>query len=149
MQPTGSQDHSFLRNEMSSLSTHDDQVWGLDINRDGTRLATSSRDGTAKIWDLYNHQELLELKGDAGIADHLSFSPMRVEERHDGGQKPIPNSASSARQSLQTHSARLLTVLSAYAGRLQPGLPPEPAVPRLPAAAAPGGRTQPERAAPG
>jgi WD40 repeat protein len=34
-----------------TLSGHTQKVWGVVFNREGTRIATSSSDGTVKIWD--------------------------------------------------------------------------------------------------
>jgi Tol biopolymer transport system component len=62
-------------NAQSTLSAHDDPVWALDTSPDGTLLGTGGNDGTVKIWDLTNLQELLVITADAGIRGELSFSP--------------------------------------------------------------------------
>jgi WD40 repeat protein len=42
------------------LVGHLDQVRGLCFSPDGRRLASCSRDGTVRIWDLGTYQELLK-----------------------------------------------------------------------------------------
>ena len=45
----------------TTLRGHDGGLWALALSRDGTRLATVSVDGTAKVWDLATNQLLLTL----------------------------------------------------------------------------------------
>ena len=42
---------------------------------DGTRLATGSGDGTAKVWEAAGGRELLTLKGHTGTVYAVSWSP--------------------------------------------------------------------------
>ena len=51
-----------------------DGVSGLDFSPDGKRLATSSWDGTAKVWDVETGQELLSLVGHDGAVNDIVFS---------------------------------------------------------------------------
>jgi WD40 repeat protein len=44
------------------------------FNRDGTRLATVSTDGTVKLWDATTGQEVLSLRGHSGGVVSLAFS---------------------------------------------------------------------------
>jgi WD40 repeat protein len=41
------------------LSGHTDTVYGLAYSSDGTRLATASRDATARVWDAATGKQLL------------------------------------------------------------------------------------------
>ena len=43
------------------------RVWRVVFSPDGTRLATGSADGTAKVWDITTGDELLTLRGQAGV----------------------------------------------------------------------------------
>jgi WD40 repeat protein/transcriptional regulator with XRE-family HTH domain len=52
---------SRLRN---TLRGHDGGLWALTLSDDGTRLATVSMDGTAKVWDLATNQVLMTLPTD-------------------------------------------------------------------------------------
>ena len=45
----------------TTLHGHDGGLWALAVSGDGTRLATVSMDGTAKVWDLATNQVLLTL----------------------------------------------------------------------------------------
>jgi WD40 repeat protein/transcriptional regulator with XRE-family HTH domain len=59
-----------------TLRGHTDVVWSAVFSPDGTRVATASADGTAKIWDATTGEDLLTLKGsDYGIVWDAVFSP--------------------------------------------------------------------------
>ena len=49
-------------------------VWTVEFSPDGTQLATSGADGTARLWDTLGKQ-LAELKGHQGIVWAVVFSP--------------------------------------------------------------------------
>jgi WD40 repeat protein/transcriptional regulator with XRE-family HTH domain len=44
---------------LSTLRGHTAGIWGLAVNRDGSRLATVSQDGTVKVWDAATGQVLV------------------------------------------------------------------------------------------
>jgi len=46
---------------LATLRGHDNGVWSLALSPDGTRLATVSMDGTAKVWDLATNQVVMTL----------------------------------------------------------------------------------------
>src|SRR5262249_25642569 len=50
-------------------------VTGVAFSPDGLRLATASRDETARLWDARTGQELLTLKGHTAQVRSVSFSP--------------------------------------------------------------------------
>jgi hypothetical protein len=57
---------------------------------DGTRLATASLDGTAKIWDAADGRELRTLKGHSGVLTSVCWSPNGTRlatGSHDGTAK--------------------------------------------------------------
>jgi WD40 repeat protein/transcriptional regulator with XRE-family HTH domain len=58
-----------------ALSGHTDAVWSAVFNSDGTRIATASSDGTARIWDAFTGKELLAVDPAAGILWAAAFSP--------------------------------------------------------------------------
>ncbi len=59
---------------MHAFPAHKDTIYAIAFNRDGTQLATASRDRTAKLWD-------------AG-----TFDPLRRLDRHTGGHGYSVNS---------------------------------------------------------
>ena len=50
-------------------------VFGVAFSPDGTRLATASRDQTAKVWDASSGRELLTLAGHTSWVVGVAFSP--------------------------------------------------------------------------
>ncbi len=57
------------------LSGHTDTVRNLAWSPDGTRIATASRDGTARIWDAATGSPLRELTGHLGMVEMVAWSP--------------------------------------------------------------------------
>ena len=53
---------------------HVDVVLSVAFSPDGKRLATTSRDNTAKLWDAITGKELLTLRGHEGNVRHVAFS---------------------------------------------------------------------------
>lgn len=50
-------------------------VRGLAFSPDGRTLASASRDGTVKLWDLATGQEIGSLRGHLGVVATVAFSP--------------------------------------------------------------------------
>ena len=61
--------------ELLTLRGHTGVVGSVSWSPDGTRLATGSEDGTAKVWDAAGGRELLTLKGHTGAVVPVSWSP--------------------------------------------------------------------------
>ena len=57
------------------IPAHRSQVFGVDFSPDGTRLATSSYDGTAKVWDVATGDRVFSLVGHQGPVTGVVFSP--------------------------------------------------------------------------
>jgi WD40 repeat protein/transcriptional regulator with XRE-family HTH domain len=59
-----------------TLRGHTDQVWAAVFSPNGTRIATGSIDGTARIWDTASGKQLLTLQAPAeGGVNSVAFSP--------------------------------------------------------------------------
>jgi WD40 repeat protein/DNA-binding SARP family transcriptional activator len=54
---------------------HGDLVFDATFSPDGTRIATASREGTAKVWDAATGEELLTLPRHTSIVLAVAFSP--------------------------------------------------------------------------
>ena len=64
-----------LHEELRSLKGHTDIVRSVCWSPDGTRIATASLDGTARIWDARIGAEILQLKGDTSPVMSVCWSP--------------------------------------------------------------------------
>ena len=62
-------------NNYSPLTGHTDVIRQVVFSPDGTRLATASFDGSAKLWDAVSGKELLTLSGHAANVFGVTFSP--------------------------------------------------------------------------
>ena len=60
---------------LQTLRGHGGPVLFLAFSPDGSKIATTSEDGTAKVWDASTGQELLTLAGHNGTAIGIDFSP--------------------------------------------------------------------------
>ena len=74
---------------------HADRVTGMSFSPDGRRLATSSKDGTVKVWNLDNGRELLTYRGHEQGADdptnvfkvpNVAFAPDGKSVASSGGK---------------------------------------------------------------
>ena len=57
------------------FGSHENWVYGLDFSPDGQTLASSSGDGTARLWDMLNGDLLRTLSVSDGAVYHAVFSP--------------------------------------------------------------------------
>jgi WD40 repeat protein/serine/threonine protein kinase/DNA-binding SARP family transcriptional activator len=60
---------------LQTLGDHEEPFFFLDYSPDGSRLATTSGDNLAKVWDTGTGEELLTLDGHEGETFGISFSP--------------------------------------------------------------------------
>jgi hypothetical protein len=58
-----------------TLFGHTDSVTSVCFSPDGQRLATASKDSTAKVWDARTGQQVLALQGHTNTVSSVSFSP--------------------------------------------------------------------------
>ncbi len=61
--------------EALSLEGHDDEVFCVVYSADGRRLATASKDGTARIWNAVSGNALHVLRGHTDEVMRVAFSP--------------------------------------------------------------------------
>jgi WD40 repeat protein/predicted Ser/Thr protein kinase len=61
--------------DLLTLRGHTGGIHGLAFSPDGTRLASSSLDGTLKVWDVTTGQVLHTLKGHSSEVASVAFSP--------------------------------------------------------------------------
>ena len=60
-------------NQLFKLAGHTNQITDISFSPDGTRLASSSLDGTAILWDVANGKALYVLRGHTGPIESLDF----------------------------------------------------------------------------
>src|SRR6185437_702253 len=60
---------------MVTLKGHTNQVLAVVFSPDGKTIATSSKDGLIKLWQVSSGEELLTLRGHANWVNGLAFSP--------------------------------------------------------------------------
>jgi RNA polymerase sigma factor (sigma-70 family) len=61
--------------ELFTLIGHRGKVWRVAFSPDGKRLASASRDKTAKVWDATTGKEMLTLEGHTDEVRSVAFSP--------------------------------------------------------------------------
>jgi eukaryotic-like serine/threonine-protein kinase len=61
--------------ERLTLRGHKDSVYSVTYSLDGKRLATTSKDKTARIWDAETGRELATFRGHGGDVNRSEFSP--------------------------------------------------------------------------
>ena len=57
------------------LRGHRGAVTSVRFSPDGKRLASTSRDGTVKLWNVHDGTELFTLRGFTGVVNRVEFSP--------------------------------------------------------------------------
>lgn len=70
----GKSDKKIDGEELQTLPGHNDSVWSLDFSPDGKTLATTSEDGTVKLWSLRGDRAKAFMAHESAIRG-VSFSP--------------------------------------------------------------------------
>ncbi len=79
-----------------TIDGHDAQIWSVAFSPDGTKLASASQDGTAKIWDTASGKELLLFQGHGAVGiNSIAFGPdgNRVTTADDNGRVKVWDTA--------------------------------------------------------
>jgi len=97
--------------ELFTLVGHQGWINGVAFSPDGTRLATGSYDGTARVWDAATGRELLTLTGHQSTVLAVTFSP-------DGGQLATASYDGTAKI-WDTAPGRELLTLVGHAGSVE------------------------------
>ena len=63
------------RSEELWANAHDNDVTCVAYNPDGSRLASASSDGTAKVWDARTGRHFFTMRGHQGGVNHVAFHP--------------------------------------------------------------------------
>jgi WD40 repeat protein/transcriptional regulator with XRE-family HTH domain len=89
-----------------TLRGHTDALTSVAISPDGKRIATSSLDGTAKVWDPVTGQEILTLRGHSDGVWNVTFSP--------DGSKFVTASSDKTAKVWDAASGKALVTLSGH-----------------------------------
>src|SRR5947209_16743904 len=96
-----------------TLRGHSGPIRSVAFSPDGKRLATTSDDGTAKIWEAGSGQELLTLRGHSGSIRSVAFSPdgkRLATAGNDGTAKIWEAGSGQELQTLGGHSGPVRSV---------------------------------------
>jgi WD40 repeat protein len=63
-----------LKYKMETIGKHEDEVLGVFVNEDNSKVSTCSLDETIKIWALPEGKEVMTFKGHLGQVNNISFS---------------------------------------------------------------------------
>jgi WD40 repeat protein/serine/threonine protein kinase len=99
--------------EQHTFIGHRSTVWSASWSPDGTRLATGSDDGTAKVWDAASGREPLTLRGYAGPVYSVAWSPdgTRLATGSQDGTAKVWDAASDRDpRTLEGHACEVTSV---------------------------------------
>jgi translation initiation factor 3 subunit I len=82
-------------NELNRWKAHDASITTLCFNPEKSLLLTSSKDRTAKLWEVSSWELLLTYEADAPL-NSVAFSPLREHIVAGGGQEAMSVTTSSA-----------------------------------------------------
>lgn len=74
---------------VASWAAHDDTILGLDLSRDGSRLATGSSDRLIKVWDLATRREVARLEGHGGHVQSVAFNSDATQIASAGADREL------------------------------------------------------------
>ena len=107
--------------ELISLVGHTDWVMGLAFSPDGATLASTSLDGTVRLWSLLPGNERLTVKGQGGAyGTRIAFNPMAPEfaVNEDDGTATIWDAATGRpKLTLSGHTDGVMAVAFSPDGR--------------------------------
>jgi eukaryotic-like serine/threonine-protein kinase len=61
--------------QLGLLSGHADNIYGVAVSPDGSRIATCGKDQTIRLWDSETYEEMAQLRGHSGYVWSVAFSP--------------------------------------------------------------------------
>ena len=91
------------RSRKKDLPSHGSKVLGIAFSKDGTLLATSSADKTAKVWDIRTRRKVYTITDHLGLITGVAFSP--------DGSLLATSSTDSTAKIWEAKSGKLLQVL--------------------------------------
>jgi WD40 repeat protein len=106
--------------ELADLQGHQKAIYSAAWNQDGTRLATASDDGTARVWDIASRKQIRQLVGHEGPVYSVAWAARdgtRLATASSDGTARVWDMADGKVLPLVGHAARVNAVAWSPDGR--------------------------------
>lgn len=106
--------------ETITLTGHEDKIYYFDFTHDGKRVATASKDNTARVWDCVTGRMIRVLEGHEGFVHMVDFGPNdnRIVTASSDGTARIWSLDGKANVVMRGHEKPVISAMFNRAGDL-------------------------------